>query len=197
MDADSTQKYYRKYSVPKGAIYGATGGLVAGWVMAPFLMITFVILGIPDNTFFVILGEYSIGSQAGVTPLQAGFVLHIAASVIVGTIFGIVTASIEKLRITSFVKSIAEGMSAGMIAFIVLFMPVMTTAFQNLTQVIAENNQDLTEGQIASLAGQVFPAMIALSMADHLIYGAILGVVTAGFVVGVRKVNKKTTKKGV
>lgn len=194
MDADNTRKYYKKYSIPRGAIYGAIGGLVAGWIMAPFLMITSVILGIPDDTFFVILGEYSADFQFDETALQTGFVIHMTAGVVIGTLFGMVTASIAKLRITSFTKSIAEGAIAGMIAFIVLFLPVMTTSYQNLTQAISENNQDLSEGEMANLAEQVFPAMIALSMVDHLIYGVILGIVTAGFVVGVRKVNRKTTK---
>ena len=195
MDVRDTRKYYKKYSMPRGALYGAIGGLVAGWVMAPFLMITMIMVGMSDDTFFVVIGKYLTGAQTDEEAVQSAFGLHLMTSAIIGSIFGTVTASTQKLRISSFTKGVGEGLATGMIAFVVLFLPLTMAAFPNWTEVISERNPDMTEEQVVNLAEVAFPAVIILSVADHLIYGMVLGVATSGFIVGVRKVRRKSIEK--
>lgn len=184
MDASDTQKYYKRYSVPKGALYGAAGGLVAGWVMAPFMMITMTMIGASQDAFFSALGDYFVADE---NAFQAGLAAHMAAGVVMGAMFGATTAGIERLRVTSFAKGVSEGLATGAVAFAVLFLPLTVSAFPSLVEAIA---QGMTEEQRDILEAEVFPALIGLALLDHLAYGAVLGVVTSGFVVGVRKVKK-------
>jgi hypothetical protein len=188
MDAKDTQKYYKKYSLPRGALYGAVGGLVAAWVMAPFLMITMILLGVPEDVLFTTLGGYFIIDFAD--SFQAGLIMHIISGVIIGTIFGVMTAAIERLRITSFAKGVGEGLAAGGIIFAVFFVPLAVTTLPALVDAIVQNGQGITEEQRRDLEAQVFTGIIVLGAFDHLAYGAVLGVVTSGFVVGVRKITK-------
>jgi hypothetical protein len=188
MDAKDTQKYYKKYSVPRGALYGAVGGLVAAWVMAPFLMITMILLGFPEDVLFITLGGYVTLDFAD--SFQAGIIMHIMSGVIIGTIFGVMTAAIERLRITSFAKGVGTGLAAGGIIFAVFFVPLAVTTLPALVDAIIQNGQGISEEQRSDLEAQVFIGIMVLGAFDHLAYGAVLGVVTSGFIVGVRKITK-------
>jgi hypothetical protein len=188
MDAKDTQKYYKKYSLPRGALYGAVGGLVAAWVMAPFLMITMILLGFPEDVLFITLGGYVTLDFAD--SFQAGIIMHIMSGVIIGTIFGVMTAAIERLRITSFAKGVGTGLAAGGIIFAVFFVPLAVTTLPALVDAIIQNGQGISEEQRSDLEAQVFIGIMVLGAFDHLAYGAVLGVVTSGFIVGVRKITK-------
>jgi hypothetical protein len=61
----------------------------------------------------------------GLVPL--GISVHLITSTIIGAIFGTVISSVNKLRITGFAKGIGLGVVTGLIAFVVIFLPIALT----------------------------------------------------------------------
>jgi hypothetical protein len=83
-------------------------------------------IGMGANCFAIIAGM--ITGQPFSSALPIGIALHFTTSVIVGVIFGLITSNVNKLRITRFAKGIGFGVAAGLIAFVILFLPIMLTA---------------------------------------------------------------------
>lgn len=170
--------------------YGAIGGSVAGFVMTPFLMASAAAIGIPANSIFVAYG-LALGAQLD-NAMTVGISLHLLASMLIGVIFGSITSIVDRLRITGIGKAIAEGLVTGVIAFAVLFIPFgMLVLPPFLAQIIVVETELVIQQQgraIDIILQQVMPTLIGLSIADHLIYGAVLGTVMSALVVSVRKI---------
>jgi gas vesicle protein len=174
------------YSIGRGILFGAIGGFVAGLVMAPFLMLTAIMTGMPANTIAVAMGLAFGASQDNA--MMMGFGMHMLTSTVIGVIFGAVTAKVDRLRITGFGKGIIEGLIAGMIAFVVLFIPVsMLVMPPVLTQMMIQANPSLTQQQTMSMLQQGIPLMIGIGVVEHLVYGAILGAVASALALKVRR----------
>ncbi len=141
------------YSRKKAIGAGAIGGIVAGVVMLAPMMGMMSMMNLPDDLF-----PKLIGLSMGPTMESAssfGTALHFLPSIILGIIFGAVVSS-SKLSITSFKKGIPLGIATGIISVIVLFLPMMMTQLQNMQ-----------------------PMMLAGSLISHIIYGAVLGLVSS------------------
>jgi TM2 domain-containing membrane protein YozV len=174
------------YPVRLGILYGATGGFVAGMVMAPFLMLTAMMAGMPANTIAVAMGLAFGATQDNA--MIFGFGMHMLTSILIGVIFGAVTAKVDRLRITGFGKGIIEGLIAGMIAFVVLFIPVsMLVMPPVLTQIVMQANPALTQQQTMSMLQQGIPLMMGMGVVEHLVYGAVLGAVASALALKVRR----------
>jgi hypothetical protein len=75
------------------------------------------------NCFAVIIALIT-GQQYsnGLVPL--GVSVHLITSTVIGAIFGLVISGVNKLRITGFAKGIGFGVATGLIAFVIIFLPV-------------------------------------------------------------------------
>jgi hypothetical protein len=180
------QSSYR--SVGKGILFGAIGGFVGGLVMIPFMMLTAMMAGMPANTIVVAMG-LAFGANQNYA-MASGLGMHILTSALIGVIFGAVTASIGKLRITAFRKGIAEGLVTGTIAFAVLFIPIsMMIMPPVLIKMMMQMNPSVTPQQAMGMLQQGIPMMMGIGVLEHLAYGAVLGAITSALVLklGARK----------
>ena len=169
--------------VSKSIVFGAIGGLVAGVVMASFIMITAILAGMPPDTMLVAMGLMFGSSSPKDIAMMVGFGMHMLTSVLIGIIFGVVTSLVKKFWITGFGKGIIEGLIAGMIAFVVLFIPISMAAMPPiLMKMVMQMNPAMTEQQIMGMMQQNMPMMIGMGILEHLVYGAILGAVTTAFI---------------
>ncbi len=160
-------------------LFGAIGGFVAGLVMLPFLMLTAILAGMPANTMPVAMG-LSFGSMMN-NAMAVGVSLHFITSIIIGILFGIVISKVNKLKINSLKKGTLEGLFTGMIAFVVLFIPIsMFVMPPVLTNMMVNMNPAISSQQQAmSMLMQGMPMMFGMGILEHLVYGAVLGIVTA------------------
>jgi hypothetical protein len=110
--------------IDKSIAFGAIGGSVAGLVMAPFIMITAILAGMPPDTMLIAMGLIFGPSSSKDIAMMVGFGMHMLTSILIGMIFGAVTSLVKKFWITGFRKGIIEGLITGMIAFVVLFIPI-------------------------------------------------------------------------
>jgi hypothetical protein len=171
-------------SVSRSIALGAIGGFVAGLVMAPFIMITAILAGMPPDTMLIAMGlMFGGASSSKDTAMMVGFGTHMLTSVLIGMIFGTVTAFVKKLRITGFGKGIIEGIIAGMIAFVVLFIPISMAAMPPiLMKMTMQMNPTMTQQQIMGMMQQNMPMMTGIGVLEHLVYGAVLGAVTTALI---------------
>jgi hypothetical protein len=149
--------------------------------MIPFMMLTALMAGMPANTMPVAMGLIFGANQNNA--MMTGLGMHLLTSVLIGIIFGAVTRSIGKLRITGLGRGIAEGLITGMIAFGVLFIPISMMAMPPvLMRMMMQMNPNVTQQQAMGMLQQGMPMMIGLGVLEHLVYGAVLGAIASALV---------------
>jgi hypothetical protein len=167
--------------------------------MAPFLMITAILAGMPPDTMPIAMGMMFGASSSKDSAIMVGFGMHMLTSILIRIIFGAVTSLVKKLMITGFRKGIIEGLITGMIAFVVLFIPISMAAMPPILMKMAvQMNPTMTEKQIMSMLQQNMPMMIGIGVLEHLVYGAVLGAVTTALVLkaGKRRGQQEQHMKG-
>jgi hypothetical protein len=156
--------------------------------MIPFMMLIAMMAGMPANTMPVAMGmAFGVNQNDA---MMTGLGMHLLTSTLIGAIFGMVTGSVDKLKITGFRKGTGEGLITGMIAFGVLFIPIsMMVMPPVLVQMMMQMNPNMTQQQAMSMLQQGMPMMMALGVLEHLVYGAVLGAVASALVlrIGVSK----------
>jgi hypothetical protein len=113
--------------IGKGIVFGAIGGFVGGLVMYTVMSGVMEAIGMGANCFAVILALIT-GQPFSNSLVPIGLAIHLVTSTIIGAIFGIVITSINKLRVNRFARGISFGVAAGLIAFVVLFLPIAVIA---------------------------------------------------------------------
>jgi hypothetical protein len=113
--------------IGKGIIFGAIGGFVGGLVMYAIMSGVMETIGMGANCFAVILALIT-GQPFSNSLVPIGFAIHLIASIVIGAIFGVVISSINKLRVNGFARGIGFGVAAGLIAFVILFLPIAMIA---------------------------------------------------------------------
>src|SRR5919108_4056988 len=186
---------YSSYPIGRNILFGAAAGFVAGLAMAPFLIITAILAAMPANTMLIAMG-LAFGANSDDNVMIAGFGMHMLTSVLIGIIFGTVTAKVDRLRISGFVKGIAEGLITGMIAFAVLFIPIsMAVMPPVLINMMIQMNPSMTQQQAMGMLQQGMPMMMGIGVLEHLVYGAVLGAITSALVLklGARKEGRESS----
>jgi hypothetical protein len=162
--------------VGKSIMFGAIGGFVAGLVMAPFIMITAILAGMPPETMLIAMGLMFGPSSSKDIAMIVGLGMHMLTSVLIGIMFGVVTSLVKKFWITEFGKGIVEGLITGMIAFVVLFIPISMPPI--LMKMAMQMNPTMTQQQIMGMMQQNMPMVMGMGILEHLVYGAVLGALT-------------------
>jgi hypothetical protein len=82
----------------------------------------------------------------GLVPL--GVSVHLITSTVIGAIFGMIISTVNKLRITGFAKGIGFGVATGLIAFVIIFLPIAMTVMppKMMDLMKAMNSQMMTSG---------------------------------------------------
>ena len=131
--------------------FSVLGGFVAALVMAAMASMMLVPTPMGGQLFFVAAAmQMGMGSMS----TTAGWMLHLLTGVIVGAIFGVAVAKLSSLRLKNTNRSLALGAIAGIVVWIVFFMPLMGV-------------------MMPALMGM--PTMVGGSFVAHIIYGLILG----------------------
>jgi len=138
-----------RYSISRGIIFGAIGGLAGMIVMDIVMIAEFSIMGLPVDTYLDLIGSV----LGGGVPL--GAILHLLLSSLLGIIFSTAVLTVNVLRISTVRKGAGLGVLAGIVT-----IPFGCIPFAIITDV-----------PIATLVG--------FSALPHLVYGAVLGIVVS------------------
>ncbi len=176
----------KNYSSKKGIGAGVIAGIIAGIVMLVPMMSMMPMMNLPNDLFPILIGMTMGQSQD--SAVISGIGLHFVPSIIVGMIFGAVVSS-SKLSITSFKKGIPLGIGAGIISFVILFLPMIMTVFPpSMMQLMQMMNPEASQEMIMQQLQGIQPMILTGSLVSHIIYGMVLGVVSSAIL---RKSKKK------
>ena len=155
-------------------IFGIIGGLVAGFAMAPLLMLTGILAGMSEKAIPFTLG-LAFGMDQDYAFL-ARLIMYFIISILIGIIFLIITYKIKRFRIISFKKGIGEGVIVGIIIFVIIFLPISIFVIPAvLIDTILEINLGITSQQTMVTIQQAMPMIIGGGILGNLVFGAVLG----------------------
>jgi hypothetical protein len=111
---------------PRGRSIGAgiAGGIAGGAAMYGVMSGLFTMMGLGPNCFAIIMGM--ITGQSYEAAIGPGLAAHFGTSIVIGAIF-VAVVSTKKLQITGFPKGIGLGVATGVIAYLVIFLPISMT----------------------------------------------------------------------
>ena len=144
-----------------------------------------VIFDFPVGTFLHSLGTSIVGVTSD--PVNSGlaaFSIILIQGIVVGVIFGVITSKVKALHPSNKRKGIVFGLVTGIIAFLVLYLPVMLTVYPHLlvrtfaTYPISELStmglQDHNSVIISSYP-MYLPGILSLGFFAYLVYGFFMG----------------------
>ena len=159
----------------KGLKYGAFAGFIATWSISSVIAVTEFLLGLNMGTFYSIMG-ISLGASDTTAATSMAFSLHLLVGTTIGALFGVVGIRWKKVRMLSPYKSMLVGMGAGIVLWLVLFLPITTffvqPAINSITTTLA------MESQKALLSEDINQSISNITLAAigfHLIWGAVFG----------------------
>jgi hypothetical protein len=166
----------------KGAEYGAFAGIMATWAISSAIAVSEVALGLQISTFYSIMG-ISLGIDNVITAVYMGFGLHLLTGTIIGAVLGTIGIRWKKIRMLNPIQNTLTGMGAGMIIWLVLFLPLTSLFIQPSIQRIVDLESELQQYPLLSEDVNQLIQKIALgAIAFHLIWGAIFSYIMRSLV---------------
>jgi hypothetical protein len=159
----------------KGAKYGSAAGFIATWSISSAIAAAEFALHLQIGTFYSIIG-ISLGLNNATTAAYMGFGLHLLTGTVLGAVLGAIGIRWKRIRMLNPYKSSIVGIGAGLVIWLVLFLPITTLliqpSIQRIVVVLAVTSQQpiLSEDLSRSVANITLMAIIF-----HLIWGAIFG----------------------
>ncbi len=103
-------------------LFGLLGGLVGAVVMG-LVAYTVPAANVAGNPFFIAAAK--IIGFSGTLSWIFGWFLHVITGMVVGAVFGLAVSRTPRLRVLRIGPAIVVGLAAGLVAWVVLFLPVM------------------------------------------------------------------------
>jgi hypothetical protein len=151
----------------KGARYGALAGFVATWSVSSAIAAAELALHLQMGTFYSIMG-ISLGVDNATTAAYLGFGMHLLTGTILGAVLGSIGIRWKKIRMLSPYKSSLVGIGAGLVIWLVLFLPITVLLIQPSIQSVFYESLSHSITNIALVA-----------IVFHIIWGAIFGFITS------------------
>ena len=165
----------------KGVKYGAFAGFVATWSISSVIVLTELLLGLNVGAFYSIMG-ISLGISDVTTATSIAFGVHLIIGTLIGAVFGAIGIRWKKIRMLMLnpYKSSLVGMGAGIILWLVLFLPItlflVQPAINSITTILAIGSQQAVFSEDVNLTIRNI-SLVAISF--HLIWGAVFGIIVS------------------
>jgi hypothetical protein len=159
----------------KGVKYGAFAGFIATLLIALAIATAGLAFGFQMGTFYSVIG-ISLGLNNIVNATYVGFGLHLLIGTLLGIALGAIGIRWKKIRMLIPYKSSLFGVGAGVVIWVILFLPITSLLIQPSVQRIVVILA--IAWQKAILADQLSHSItnIALiAIVFHVIWGAIFG----------------------
>ena len=165
----------------KGVKYGAFAGFVATWSISSVIVLTELLLGLNVGAFYSIMG-ISLGISDVTTATSIAFGLHLIIGTLIGAVFGAIGIRWKKIRMLMLnpYKSSLVGMGAGIILWLVLFLPItlflVQPAINSITTILAIGSRQAVFSEDVNLTIRNI-SLVAISF--HLVWGAVFGIIVS------------------
>lgn len=166
--------YLVDFSLRKEVFFVIIGSVVGGFTMFIPRFILDVTFGADYYLVWVVFARV-LNSNS----YLIGAILHYTVATIIGLVTGIVLYKGKILNISKISNSILFGVIAGIVVFVVFYLPVQSLILEpNMIRVLSEINSSMTATQIHERLESEYPSMILSSVFSHLIWGITLGLVS-------------------
>lgn len=163
----------------KGVKYGAFAGFIATWSISSVIVIAELSLGLSVGAFYSIIG-IGLGLNDITAATSLAFGLHLLIGTIIGAVFGAIGIRWKRIRMLNPYKGSLVGMGAGIILWLVLFLPialfVVQPSINSITTVLAVGSQQAVFSEDVNLA---IRNITLIAIVFHLIWGAIFGIIVS------------------
>jgi hypothetical protein len=159
----------------KGLKYGAFAGLIATLLISLAIAVAEIASGLRMGTFYSIIG-ITLGLNNVVNAGYLGFGIHLVIGTLIGTVLGSIGIRWRKIRLLVPVKSSLLGIAAGIVVWLILFLPITSLLIQPSTQRIVVILAIAWQKTV--LANQLSHSIINIALMAivfHLVWGAIYG----------------------
>ena len=163
----------------KGIKYGAFSGFIATWSISSVIAATELLLGLKIATFYSIMG-ISLGLNNVNTAAYAGFGLHLLTGTIIGAVLGAIGIRWKKVRMLNPYKGILVGMGAGVLVWLVLFLPITTLLVQpSINRITSILSVEFQRPVLSEDINLIIRNIAISAIVFHLVWGAIFGFITS------------------
>ncbi len=170
----------RKYPNSTIAKYGLVGGFVAVIIMTVFILAMDVMIRLPADAFFAMVG-LAMNMPVNQASLM-GALIHITTGTVFGALTGVVANSIPYFR-NWFIgegtgRAVGLGVLSGTALFALLFAPLLTILMPPaMMSLLSSMKPNASQSDVTALARSLLPVFLAGGLALHWLYGGILGTV--------------------
>ena len=159
----------------KGIKYGAFAGFLATWAISSAIVAAELILGLRISTFYSIIG-ISLGSNDIVSAGYIGFGLHILVGTLIGALLGAIGIRWKEIRMFDPLKSALVGIGAGLVIWLVVFLPITTLLIQpSIQRIVVIQSSSLQQAVSSEDINSAMTKITLAAIAFHMIWGAIFG----------------------
>lgn len=165
----------------KGAVYGVFAGFIATWSISTAIAASEVVIGLQISTFYSIMG-ISLGLNNVVTAAYMGFGLHLLTGTIIGAVLGAIGIRWKKIRMLNPLENTLTGMGAGIVIWLVLFLPLTSLFIQPSIQRIVSLESELQYPLLSEDMNQLIQKIALGAIAFHLVWGAVFSYIMRSLV---------------
>lgn len=165
----------------KGAVYGAFAGFIATWSISTAIAASEVVLGLQISTFYSIMG-ISLGLNNVINAAYMGFGLHLLTGTIIGAVLGAIGIRWKKIRMLNPLQNMLTGMGAGIVIWLVLFLPLTSLFIQPSIQRIVSLESELQYPLLSEDMNQLIQKIALGAIAFHLVWGAVFSYIMRSLV---------------
>jgi len=159
----------------KGAKYGALAGFIATWSISSAIAAAELILGLQIGTFYSIMG-ISIGLNNATTGAYLGFGLHLLVGTILGVVLGAIGIRWKKIRMLDPFKCSLVGIGAGLVIWLVLFLPITVLLIQpSIHRIVVILAVVLQQPILSDNISHSITNIVFMAIVFHIVWGAIFG----------------------
>jgi hypothetical protein len=159
----------------KGLKYGALSGFIATWSISSAIAVAELALGLKIGTFYSIMG-ISVGLPNAVSAAYLGFGLHLLTGTVLGAVLGAIGIRWKRIRMFSPYKSSLVGIGAGIVIWLVLFLPItvllIQPSIQRIVVILAVASQ---QPVLSDYINRSVTNLTLMAIVFHMIWGAIFG----------------------
>jgi hypothetical protein len=171
----NTQNQIELMVLFKGIKYGAFAGFLATWAISSAVVAAELILGLRISTFYSIIG-ISLGSNDMVSAGYIGFGLHLLVGTLIGALLGAIGIRWKKIRMLDPLRSALVGIGAGLVIWLVVFLPITTLLIQpSIQRIVVIQSSSLQQAVSSDEINSTVTKITLAAIAFHMIWGAIFG----------------------
>jgi hypothetical protein len=159
----------------KGVKYGAFAGFIATLLIALAIATAGLAFGFQMGTFYSVIG-ISLGLNNIVNATYVGFGLHLLIGTLLGIALGAIGIRWKKIRMLIPYKSSLFGVGAGVVIWVILFLPITSLLIQpSIQRIVVILAIAWQKAILADQLSHSITNIALIAIVFHVIWGAIFG----------------------